>query len=775
MLVKLAFIFMGILFLLCIWLGRRERRKETLTGEKITVEDVTILLQALDISLEDPFAPEDDQDGTRKQGEQTDEEPEDSEGVYLTYGQYIDICEMIGGEEMDLPDYSERYEEDHAVLKKDWYTAFRRMLAYLDPESSVWETTVFLLKTDEQSETAYTESGGMQTPYRYHSPAFERNTLQQLKVYVKGSELLTVTEVLPEKHELRNVWIMEASDGRQECFYHQIAFQAETEQAVERERVADLTFQDGRIVTARSKEEKLHGRLLRLSGEELEIEDLGTYRISEDMEVYKLYGSLETMDRTDLKIGYADTDFVIDKGQICAALISEEEAADRIRVLLKNTAGGTDYHDRVELTVDGETIQVNANELKAGERRVYQCAALTDKILVDMEGSTREDNAYRGKIECFRTEDGMVLINELPLEEYLYAVVPSEMPSSYPLESLKAQAVCARTYAYRYILHAGFPEVGAHVDDTTGYQVYHNIGENTATTTAVKETDGILLTWQGEPAQNYYYSTSCGAGTDARIWRTENGQDISYLQAVRLSWDAYGKGKDSADAADAGDGEDPAQSGPDTNEGAESMTGVLTTEDLREEENFYRFITAAGEDDLEKEEPWHRWKYRVEELDEGNMLARIKERYAKNPSCVLTKTEGDYYVSEPVEELEGVRELSIVKRGAGGVAEELLITADTGIYKILSEYNIRYTLCDGVSEAVRQDDSVVVPAALLPSGFFVLETGKRDGSVVGYTLTGGGYGHGAGMSQNGARALGDADVSYRDILSFFFPGCELTG
>lgn len=126
-----------------------------------------------------------------------------------------------------------------------------------------------------------------------------------------------------------------------------------------------------------------------------------------------------------------------------------------------------------------------------------------------------------GAVECYRVSEGIVLINELPLEEYLYAVVPSEMPASYPQEALKAQAVCARTYGYRYILHAGLPQLGAHVDDTTAYQVYHNIPENAASTTAVRETDGILLFYQGQPAQNYYYSTSCGVGTDAKSGKAE--------------------------------------------------------------------------------------------------------------------------------------------------------------------------------------------------------------------------------------------------------------
>jgi len=205
-----------------------------------------ILMQALDISLAGSSVLEGAQEGAENQKEQEKADTAEDSGVYLTYGQYIEICEIIHGEEMELPDYAERYDEDQAMLKADWYAAFRRMLAYLDPESAVWETTVILLKIDQQTDTAYTESGGKQTPYQYHSKAFEQNILQQMKVYVKGSELLTVTEVLPEKYELRNVWIMEAAGGRQECFYHQIDFQAETEELVERERVADLTFQDGR-------------------------------------------------------------------------------------------------------------------------------------------------------------------------------------------------------------------------------------------------------------------------------------------------------------------------------------------------------------------------------------------------------------------------------------------------------------------------------------------------------------------------------------------------
>ena len=100
---------------------------------------------------------------------------------------------------------------------------------------------------------------------------------------------------------------------------------------------------------------------------------------------------------------------------------------------------------------------------------------------------------YRGRLELVRREDGIVVINELPLEEYLYGVVPGEMPASYPLEALKSQAICARTYAYERLQRAGLPEYGAHVDDSTAFQVYQNLAEQGQTTQAVKETSLSLI------------------------------------------------------------------------------------------------------------------------------------------------------------------------------------------------------------------------------------------------------------------------------------------
>ncbi len=783
-LAKLALIFFGLLFLVCICLGRRQKQPlSEIEGEKITVEDVEILLDAMGISIS--FSEVDDTEQIRDLQEKESLESK-GRNEYLTYGQYGEICRQVGKEEWGLPDYSDKYEPEQEFLKEDWYRAFRMFLAYLDKESSIWETTVFVLKTDREKAEAYTENGAMQGACPYISTAFEGSELQELKVYMKGNTLLTIVEVLPEDHYMGSVWVMEDIDGTLDCFYHQTVFKATLsgdalKNPPGREQVADLTFRDGRIVEAKERREKIHGRLLRASAQELEIEDYGIYQIAEEMEVYKLYGSLKTLEQAQLRVGCADTDFVVDKGKVYACLVSEEAGADQIRVLLKNTAAGSNFHDAVDIIVDGEKIRLRKDQMTVGERRTYRSENLTDKVTVEMEGSTRADHDYHGAVECLRTKQGIAVVNELPLEEYLYAVVPSEMPASYPQEALKAQAVCARTYAYRYILRAGIPELGAHVDDTTAYQVYHNIEEHADSTTAVKETDGVLLTYDGEAAGNYYYSTSCGTGTDVISWQGGNGEEVPYLRGVRVS-NAYDEGAEGAEQSDAETGGDDVP-GAEESEGTGEQRQSAKTDDgfdaesLRDEGTFRQFITTVHEADFEKEEPWYRWSYQVEELDEKTLSARLKERYEKAPAFILTKAEGDYYVSEPVGKTGQIKKIEIVKRGAGGIAQELYIETEKAAYKVLSEYNIRYVLCDGKSAVRKQDGSETVPGTLLPSGFFVLdtalETGKDGENVVGYTLTGGGYGHGVGMSQNGAKAMGEQGADYGQILSMFYPGCEV--
>ncbi|MBQ6806497.1 MAG: SpoIID/LytB domain-containing protein [Lachnospiraceae bacterium] len=750
---KLFCILAGLVFLFCLWLHQQESRKEVPEGEKITVEDVRILLEALEmpVDVEMIFAESNQEMTTNDETEQE---------TYFTYNQYKALYEQIGGTEKGIPDFAEKYEGSFAMLKEDWYAAYQFILAHYDTDSSIWKTTIFILQVDEQEKKLYTQN----SEYSYCSSSFEHSFFCKEEVYVKGGQLLTSVRKLDERTILENVWVMESTEGVMDCFYHHVMFQVNGENPAEREQIADLTFENGKLIEVQVKSDKIRGKLLSVSDNEIEVEGYGTYEIADNLEVYKLFGTLENQGKEDLMLGYDYTDFVIWKDKICAALVAREGELDQIRVLLKNTADGTYYYEEATVLADGEEITVTARGLEEGERISFQAQALTDKVMLQIDGVDKADNAFRGKLEFCKTKQGMIIVNELPLEEYLYAVVPSEMPASYPLEALKAQAVCARTYAYRYILQAGLGEYGAHLDDTTAYQVYHNISENAATTTAVKETTGMMLYYGEELAQNYYYSTSCGYGTDANVWKSGSEQDVSYILAGKYAKQLAGEENNAADITVA-----------DNEQGMES-NNTLSAQDMTQEENFAAFIQTVDELDFEKDEPWYRWTYEIKELDAKKILSRIQSRYQANASLILKQVgegESAYYVSEPIEEIGEIKNIQIEKRGVGGVADELVITGSRATIKVISEYNIRSVLCDGDSEVIRQDGSITVPGTLLPSGFFIIETGKSGEEVIGYKLLGGGYGHGVGMSQNGAKAMGKLGYRYQEILGTFFADCEV--
>ena len=128
-------------------------------------------------------------------------------------------------------------------------------------------------------------------------------------------------------------------------------------------------------------------------------------------------------------------------------------------------------------------------------------------------------NQYRGRIEVLGNEDAFIVVNELPLEDYLLGVVPNELaPDPFPqIEALKAQAVAARTYILRNL--GQFADRGYDICATDQCQVYRGFDtEHELATEAVRETRGLIATYDGEPIDALYSST-CGG-------RTENSENV---------------------------------------------------------------------------------------------------------------------------------------------------------------------------------------------------------------------------------------------------------
>lgn len=600
----------------------------------------------------------------------------------------------------------------------------------------------------------------------------------------------TSPQHIPVVQKLKNVWITDAEadritifcDGEKETFF----LEAETEGSDSvpapeqmREQLADVELTDELVSAVALKTDKFTGRVLSANENGIEIEGRGRIPLAEDYKGYRLYRELTMCTFADLTFGYANADFIQENGEICGILLAREANMEDIRVLIKASDYADILHTEVTLTADsdfllqygsGENIQEELfpkgdkitidmdSDYFVGERISIVPAVLTGRIQLLSVNRSQGIPSYRGHIELLRTAEGIAVVNELPLEEYLFSVVPSEMPASYPLEALKAQAICARTYAYGHMLRAGYPRYGAHVDDSTSYQVYNNITEADSTTTAVKETYGqMILTDEGIVANTYYYSTSCGVGTTASIWKTSEAQMLDYLKSSRLSQSPENPVQTDDGAVAAGSTE---------------ITAETTAEELSEEESFRDFITQTHAEDYEAQEGWYRWTYTVKEIDVDRILETLKNRYEANGKLILTLKDGDYS-SQSIKNFSKVTDITIVKRGPGGVADELVIATDKGTYKIISEYNIRAVLCDGVTRVVRQDGSEVSMPSLLPSAFFVIEPSHDKKNMIGYNIIGGGFGHGVGMSQNGAKNMALQGLGAEQILNFFYEGCEI--
>lgn len=298
-----------------------------------------------------------------------------------------------------------------------------------------------------------------------------------------------------------------------------------------------------------------------------------------------------------------------------------------------------------------------------------------------------ENPSYLGDFEIVKGEEGLLVINELPLETYLCSVVPSEMPAGYPLESLKAQAICARSYALKQMNMGRAAEFNADVDDSVSYQVYNNQGRNENTTKAVQETAGQVMKENGEIVDALYYSTSCGI--DLKL-------------------------------------------------------------DLSKETTFASFMTTDNKKAYEATEPWYRWMatFQIEEL-----TRLVNETWQEGFGTVTG--------------------LEIKERESSGAIDTLIVKGSNQNIEIEGEYAIRKLLSPTNVSVKLQDGSEAPDMGLLPSAFFYLTPNYDGEALTGYTLIGGGYGHGKGMSQNGARHMADAGMKYDEILKYYYGKIEI--
>ena len=216
-----------------------------------------------------------------------------------------------------------------------------------------------------------------------------------------------------------------------------------------------------------------------------------------------------------------------------------------IKIGLQTRVGRT----HVGSSTKADVIDARTNKLLyvMDGMKAYELKPYKDVIAIKIDGQFRkiktnqivikpQDNGfmsvkrkwYRGHFKIINDNGALTVMNDLPLEEYIKGVVPSEMPSSWDIEAHKAQAIAARSYALANMGKRG--KYGFDLKDTPEDQAYGGASAETVQTNrAVEETKGIVLVFQGKivPA---YYSASAGGRTRSagQVWT----KDLPFLKSV---------------------------------------------------------------------------------------------------------------------------------------------------------------------------------------------------------------------------------------------------
>jgi len=137
---------------------------------------------------------------------------------------------------------------------------------------------------------------------------------------------------------------------------------------------------------------------------------------------------------------------------------------------------------------------------------------------------------YPAVIEVVRSGEGLAIVNVLRLEDYLVGVLRAETNDKWPAETLRAQAIAARTYAaYHRSLNGGKPY---HIVASTAHQVYTGVvPASSPLWAAVRDTAGQVLLWDGELFPAFYHSASGGYTEDPRV--VFGAQNMPALRAIR--------------------------------------------------------------------------------------------------------------------------------------------------------------------------------------------------------------------------------------------------
>ena len=441
-------------------------------------------------------------------------------------------------------------------------------------------------------------------------------------------------------------------------------------------------------------------------------------------------------------VAWIDGDYQVRAG----SYTSRQEAEDAAQSLGGTVAGTSSYAVNVTRTGTAEILF----QFDGGD-------ALALGVMPDVTGADTVRTWFKGYRYCggFRYEriggGDLTVVNIVDLETYIKGVVPYEMSNSWPLEALKVQAVCARSYAYINI-HSG-KHTSYHFDvcNTTDCQAYYGAGTNSSsyqanerTDQAVDETAGEYAWYDGQVIEAFYSSSHGGASESVyNVWGSSLEQ-YPYLCGV----------------------EDPYEADMASKNSYSSWTVSYTSSELAQRLQARGYNASSGIASLT-----------LTYSDLGNVI-QVRVTYGNGESNDLKPTS--------IRSVFGVSSIRFtvngqsVSSGAGTSSSGGGLTANgsasldsQGTYTVISgSGSLSQAGLDGLY-AISGSGSINPAEDTVSSGGSGTDTPAGTQVTVSgssYIFQGSGNGHQLGLSQYGARAMAERGFTYDEIIEFYYPG-----
>ncbi|OME51866.1 SpoIID/LytB domain-containing protein [Paenibacillus odorifer] len=395
----------------------------------------------------------------------------------------------------------------------------------------------------------------------------------------------------------------------------------------------------------------------------------------------------------------------------------------------------------------------------------------------------RSKRTYRGNLELSNLSGSLAVINVVPLEQYLYAVVGGEVSSSWPEEALKAQAVAARSYA----LSQGNRFDVANVVDTTLSQVYNGIGsEAPSIIKAVDTTAGEVLMSGGKVVEAVFSSNSGGVTADpSEVWANGGDvfasvpsvEDVSAAAAKKWYYVLLANGTSGYARED-----NIKLTGSKTAAGLDIVTATTKDVNIRPLPVIESSVSAVGK------------------LNPGENAVALDKVYESGSYSWI---KGPYTSAELLKSLQGkttstlpssISNLQVTQRGPSGRAiqvkangqalnvkyPDMFRSAFNGLpstlFDIVAPGSYTVLGADGATATISNSQSAGVLSAsgkvnVNGSGTVVMG-GDSAARVItnssGFLFIGQGNGHGLGMSQWGVKGMADSGYDYKQILQHYY-------